>query len=131
MTDTRKKAKASGELTEAEWAVIRCVWEHEPCTAGTVQEALADTKGWAYSTVKTTMDRMAKEGLLDIERLRNLQLFRSCVSRREAQKGEFRKMLERAFNGAPGPMMQFLFESKELDKQDIAELRKLIRDDED
>ena len=131
MTDTRKKAKASCELTEAEWAVIRCVWEHEPCTAGTVQEALADTKGWAYSTVKTTMDRMAKKGLLDIERLRNLQLFSSCVSRRDAQKGEFRKMLERAFNGALSPMMQFLFESKELDKQDIAELRKLIRDDEE
>jgi len=74
---------------------------------------------------------MAKKGLLRSERLRNLQLFRSCVTRRDAQKGEFRKMLERAFNGALSPMMQFLFESEELGKEDIAELRKLIRDDEE
>ena len=131
MADAREKAQVSCELTEAEWAVIRSVWEHEPCTAGTVQEALADTRGWAYSTVKTTMDRMAKKGLLRSERLRNLQLFRSCVTRRDAQKGEFRKMLERAFNGALSPMMQFLFESEELGKEDIAELRRLTRDDEE
>jgi BlaI family penicillinase repressor len=119
------------ELTEAEWEVIRCVWDHEPCTAGTVQEALEETKGWAYSTVKTTMDRMERKGLLRSERLRNLQLFRACIDRQDAQKGEFRKMLSRAFNGALGPMMQFLFESKELGKQDIDQLRKLIRDDEE
>ncbi|MHC4180768.1 MAG: BlaI/MecI/CopY family transcriptional regulator, partial [Planctomycetota bacterium] len=45
----------AGQLTEAEWAIMRVVWEHEPCAAGTVQEALEKAKGWAYSTVKTTM----------------------------------------------------------------------------
>lgn len=51
-TNTRKgrRARVSEELTEAEWAIMRVVWEEEPCTAGTVQESLADTKDWAYST---------------------------------------------------------------------------------
>ena len=130
MDDGHEEAQASHELTEAEWVVMRCVWEHESCTAGTVQEALAQSKGWAYSTVKTTMDRMEKKGLLRSERLRNLQLFRSCISPREAQKGEFRKMLARAFNGALSPMVQFLFENEEIGKDDLEQLRKLIRDNE-
>ncbi len=46
------------ELTEAEWAIMNIVWEEEPCAAGTVQESLSKSRNWAYSTVKTTMDRM-------------------------------------------------------------------------
>ena len=93
------------ELTEAEWAIMKVVWENEPCSAGSVQEALEKSKDWAYSTVKTTMDRMASKGLLKIKKIRNLQLFSSRISQKDAKKGEFRKMLKHAFDGALTPMM--------------------------
>jgi BlaI family penicillinase repressor len=114
------------ELTEAEWEIMKVVWEKEPCAAGTVQESLAETRDWAYSTVKTTMDRMAEKGFLEIERIRNLQLFKSCVSEVDAKRGEFRKMLKRAFDGALTPMMQFLIEHEGLSKDESAQLRKLV-----
>jgi BlaI family penicillinase repressor len=114
------------ELTEVEWEIMRVVWEKQPCTAGTVQEALADAKGWAYSTVKTTMDRMLKKGVLEMERLRNLQLFRSRIEPIDARRGEFRKMLKRAFNGGIGPMMQFLIEDETISKKELDQLRRLI-----
>lgn len=115
------------ELTEAEWAIMNVVWENQPCAAGTVQEALAQEKNWAYSTVKTTMDRMAQKGLLTIEKIRNLQLFSATVDKSKARKGEFRKMLERAFDGAVGPMMQYLVENEELTEQDLEQLRALVK----
>ena len=114
------------ELTEAEWQIMKVVWEKEPCAAGTVQESLAGTRDWAYSTVKTTMDRMAEKGFLQIQRIRNLQLFKSCVSEVDAKRGEFRKMLKRAFDGALTPMMQFLIEHEGLSKDESEQLRKLV-----
>ncbi|MHC4509321.1 MAG: BlaI/MecI/CopY family transcriptional regulator [Planctomycetota bacterium] len=101
---TRRVRKSCGkepavELTEAEWEIMKVVWEKEPCAAGTVQESLAEGRNRAYSTVKTTMDRMVEKGLLEIERIRNLQLFNSCISEVDAKRGEFRKMLKRAFEG--------------------------------
>ncbi len=114
------------ELTEAEWDIMKVVWEKEPCAAGTVQESLAESRDWAYSTVKTTMDRMAEKGFLKIQRIRNLQLFKSCVSEVDAKRGEFRKMLKRAFDGALTPMMQFLIEHEGLSKAESAQLRKLV-----
>ncbi|MEN9677583.1 MAG: hypothetical protein RIS76_3479, partial [Verrucomicrobiota bacterium] len=30
----------SPALTEAEWAIIKAVWTHQPCAAPTIQEAL-------------------------------------------------------------------------------------------
>jgi BlaI family penicillinase repressor len=120
------REKPAVELTQAEWEIIKVVWEKEPCAAGTVQEALAESRDWAYSTVKTTMDRMAEKGFLEIDKIRNLQLFRSCISEVDAKRGEFRKMLKRAFDGALTPMMQFLIEHEGLSKAESAQLRKLV-----
>ncbi|MHC4124168.1 MAG: BlaI/MecI/CopY family transcriptional regulator [Planctomycetota bacterium] len=117
--------KTNAELTEAEWVVMKVVWENEPCAAGTVQEALANSKDWAYSTVKTTMDRMVNKGFLKIQRIRNLQLFSSAISEVDAKRGELRKMLKRAFNGALTPMMQFLIEHGDFSKGELKKLREL------
>ncbi len=114
------------ELTEAEWDIMKVVWEKEPCAAGTVQETLAQSRDRAYSTIKTTMDRMVEKGFLQIERIRNLQLFKSCISEVDARRGEFRKMLKRAFDGALTPMMQFLIEHEGLSKAESTQLRKLV-----
>lgn len=114
------------ELTDAEWEIMKVVWDNEPCAAGTVQEALAKTKDWAYSTVKTTMDRMAGKGFLKITKIRNLQLFSSAISPYDVKKGEFTKMLKRAFDGALTPMMQFLMEQEDFSKDDLYNLRNLV-----
>jgi len=115
------------ELTEAEWEIMKVVWDKEPCAAGTVQETLTKDRNRAYSTVKTTMDRMAEKGLLEIEKIRNLQLFKSCISEIDAKRGEFRKMLKRAFDGALTPMMQFLIEHEGLSKKEASQLRDLVK----
>jgi BlaI family penicillinase repressor len=122
----RREEKPPVELTEAEWEIMKVVWEKEPCAAGTVQETLAGSRNRAYSTVKTTMDRMVEKGFLEIEKIRNLQLFKSCISEVDAKRGEFRRMLKRAFNGALTPMMQFLIEHEGLSKEEASKLRMLV-----
>lgn len=118
--------QSTAELTEAEWAIIKVVWELAPCTAGTVQEVLAQSRDWAYSTVKTTMDRMVKKGFLEIEKIRNLQLFKATISKRQAVKGEFHKMLKRAFDGALTPLMQYVLENEDLSENEISQLREMV-----
>ena len=121
-----RRKKLVAELTEAEWEIMNVVWEKEPCAAGTVQEALAKSKDWAYATVKLTMDRMVKKGFLEINKIRNLQLFRSCITEVEARRGELRKMLTRAFGGTLTPMLKFLIEHEGLSKEEAAQLRELV-----
>ncbi len=104
---------------------MKVVWQEGPCAAGTDHEALAKSRGWAYRTVKTTMDRMARKGFLRVDKIRNLQLFKSCISEVDARRGEFRTMLKKAFDGALTPMMQFLIEHEELSEQEIAQLRSI------
>ncbi|MBN1508098.1 MAG: BlaI/MecI/CopY family transcriptional regulator [Sedimentisphaerales bacterium] len=120
-------AKKNVELFESEWSILQVVWEHEPCAAPTVQEALTKEKGWAYTTVKTLMDRMVKKGLLQTERIRNLYLYRSAITRAQAQRSEIMRTVKRAFDGALTPMMQFLIENETLSEQEYRQLEHVIR----
>ncbi len=120
-------AKRDFELFESEWAILQVVWECEPCAAPTVQEALLKSKGWAYTTVKTLMDRMVRKGLLKTERVRSLYLYRSVVTRAQAQRNELLRTAQRAFAGALTPMMQFLIESDKLSEQDYQYLENLLK----
>lgn len=126
MTKSDFKERPSTELSEAEWDIMRVVWDQEPCAAGTVQEALEGSRQWAYSTVKTMMDRMVAKDLLAITRIRNLQLFSSKVNASQAKKGELKRMLKRAFDGALTPLVQFLVEQDEFSKDDISQLREFV-----
>jgi BlaI family penicillinase repressor len=115
------------ELTEAEWDIIEVVWEREPCAAPTVQEELAGRKKWTYSTVKTLMDRMVTKGLLTTERIRNLILYRSVISQKDAQRGELMRTAKRAFGGAFTPMMQFMLDDNTLSQRELDDLEEMIR----
>jgi BlaI family penicillinase repressor len=116
------------ELTEAEWDIIEVVWEREPCAAPTVQEELAARKKWTYSTVKTLMDRMVTKGLLTTERIRNLILYRSAISRQQARHGELLRTVKRAFGGAFTPLMQFMLESNTLSPEELRHLETMLKE---
>lgn len=120
-------AKKNYGLTGAEWAIIGAVWANQPCAAPTVQEALQKQRGWTYSTVKTMMDRMVTKGLLETERVRNLILYRSAITKQQAQKGEIMRAVKRAFDGALTPMIQFLLDNNKLSKSELADLEAMIK----
>ncbi|MCP4450774.1 MAG: BlaI/MecI/CopY family transcriptional regulator [Planctomycetes bacterium] len=116
------------QLFETEWAILKVVWEKQPVTAPDVRESLASEKQWAYTTVKTLMDRMAKKGLLRVQRIRNLYLYSAAISKAEAVKSEIKRTLKRAFDGAFTPMVQFLVEHEQLSDEEFQYLEQLIQD---
>ena len=125
--DYRPMSKPAVELTEAEWSVIKAVWETEPCTAPAVQERLFQPTGWHYSTVRTLMDRMVVKGVLKAKKSGKLTIYQSVVTRAQAQSGELFYALKHAFNGALTPMVQCLLDSQDLNAAELAELESLIQ----
>lgn len=114
------------ELTESEWTVIKTVWDLEPCAAPSVQERLEPVTGWTYSTVRTLMDRMVAKGLLTASKLRNLTLYRSAVTRQQAQRGELNYALKHAFDGALTPMVETLLTTESVTAAQLDALQSLI-----
>ena len=120
-------SRSTVELTEAEWSVIKAVWENEPCTAPVIREKLLPATGWTYSTVRTLMDRMVAKGVLRARKEGKLTIYHSAVTRAQAQRGELFYALKHAFNGALTPMVQCLLESQPLAAAELKELESLIK----
>jgi BlaI family penicillinase repressor len=114
------------ELTEAEWAIIKVVWEKEPCSAPAVQAELKSRTSWSYSTVRTMLDRMTAKGILSACKSGKVTLFRSTITRKQAQRSELLYTLKNAFNGALTPMVQGLLDAGSLSQEEIAEIESLI-----
>jgi BlaI family transcriptional regulator, penicillinase repressor len=115
------------ELTQAEWSIIKAVWEKEPCTAPDIQEELFAQTNWTYSTVRTILDRMVVKGFLTADKVRNLTIYRSAVTRKQAQRGELLYALKHAFNGALTPMVQCLLDTHNLSGEELGKLESFIR----
>ncbi|HZR18638.1 MAG TPA: BlaI/MecI/CopY family transcriptional regulator [Verrucomicrobiae bacterium] len=118
--------KRTVELTEAEWTIIKAVWEREPCTATAIQDRLERQTQWSYSTVRTIMDRMVGKGLLTAEKRGKVTEFHAAVTQEEAQRGELLYALKHAFNGALTPMVQCLLNAGPLSPKDLSDLEALI-----
>jgi predicted transcriptional regulator len=74
------------------------------------------------------MDRMAAKSLLTASKVRNVTMYRSAITREQAQRGELLYALKHAFNGALTPMVQCLLETERLSADELAELEKLIKE---
>jgi len=120
-------SKPTVELTEAEWSIIKAVWEQEPCTAPAIQEKLHRATDWTYSTVRTLMDRMVVKGVLKARKEGKLTIYHSVVTRAQAQRGELFYALKHAFNGALTPMVQCLLENNDLDVDELEKLESFIK----
>lgn len=114
------------ELTEAEWTVIKAVWDSEPATAPAIQEKLFKQTEWTYSTVRTLMDRMVTKGLLKADKEKNVTLYCTAVTREQAQRGELLYALKHAFNGALTPMVQCLLDTNDVSRAELDQLKQLI-----
>jgi len=120
---TQSRRKAAPKLSVTDWAVIKTVWELEPCSAGAVQEYLRKSRNWAYSTVKTIMDRMVEKGFLRPERVKNVTRYSAVISHDEARGMEIRRTIKCAFDNEPAAMVQYVLENEELSAEALERLR--------
>ena len=119
--------KPNTALTEAEWTIIKAVWDAEPCTAPVIHQKVRRQTAWTYSTVRTIMDRMVIKGLLTADREHHPTVFAPTLTREQAQRGELFYALKHAFNGALTPMVQCLLDNGKFSAAELAELESLIK----
>ena len=53
----------SVQVTEAEWKIMECLWDHAPQTMGEITATLEPETGWTRQTVITLLRRMTEKAL--------------------------------------------------------------------
>ena len=119
------------KLSDAEWTVMRALWADAPATARDVLGRCVGETGWAYTTVKTLLARLADKGAVKSERRRNTDWFRPVVTQQKARRAAFRSLLDRAFDGTVGGLLHHIVKDERLSARDLDALRRTLRELED
>ncbi|MFZ6779266.1 BlaI/MecI/CopY family transcriptional regulator [Undibacterium sp. Ji83W] len=115
-------------ISEAESLVMETLWKQHPQAAEEVSAALAQQQDWQEATVKTLLNRLLKKGAIAAEKDGRRFLYSPILKREQWLMSESKGFLDRMFNGRIAPLVAHFSEQKKLSKQDIAELKRLIKE---
>jgi len=115
------------KLTEAEWQIMKALWQDWPATARQVADRLGNEVNWAYTTIKTMLTRLADKNAVKETKKGNVSVYEPILTRANAQRSALKTLVNQAFDGAFGPLMHFLVEEQglsEKQKEDYLEVFK-------
>jgi BlaI family transcriptional regulator, penicillinase repressor len=114
------------QIQDTEWDLMSVLWERERATARDVADALQERRGWAYSTVKTMLDRMIGKGLVEARRVGNVWEYTPAIPQQQARDGAWRRFVDTVLGGTLTPALELLAGDVRLSKRQRAQLKKLI-----
>lgn len=117
-------------ITEAEWEVMAVVWKKAPVPASQIAEGLARRKQWTLATVRTLLRRLVNKGALRQELDGKRYLYTPLVSMEECARREGESMLDRLLGRTPSSVIIHLVKESKLSREDIRELRRILREKE-
>jgi len=115
-------------LSPSETEILRLVWELECPTVQAVCDALPDHRDIAYATVQTLLRRLEKKGYLAHKIQGKAHVFHAKVQQKDVIGSAVKSFVDRLFGGDAVPLVQFLAENKDITKEDIGHLNRILED---
>ena len=114
-------------LTQQEWLVMEVLWK-EPATLMELVRILEqDPPGWAKSTTATMIRRMEAKGLIAHDTQGRAKVFRTAIDKQAAALAETRSLLDRAFSGSLGLLVNTMVREQGISKEELQELYDILK----
>lgn len=114
------------KISEAEWLVMKVIWDENPITSKRVVEVLSGSTPWKPKTIKTLLSRLVQKGAVGYENEGRGYLYYPLIEEAVLVKAESQSFLKRVFRGALKPMIATMVESKDLSQEEIEDLKRLL-----
>lgn len=118
------------QLGEQELAVLRFVTDRAPVTVREVAQEWGEPRGLARTTILTVMERLRKKNFLVRTKAPDDTTFQyaPAVEKAELMQSLVRDFVERTLGGSLSPFVAYLSDAKDLNEQEMAELRRLVEE---
>jgi predicted transcriptional regulator len=113
--------------TELELQVLKVLWQQSPRLAREVQAALAsDGRELAKTSVITTLNTMVAKHYLSRKKQGNTYLFTPRITESEVADRVLGDVVDRVFDGSTSAVLLKLFDVKDINGDELTELRRII-----
>ena len=116
------------QVTDAEWKIMECLWDHAPQTMGEITATLESATGWTRQTVITLLKRMTEKGAVSMDDSGRAKKYTPLITREEASAEETHKLLDHVFKGKASLLVNQLVDSGNLTEEDLKEILKAMHE---
>jgi len=114
------------QISDAEWDVMRVIWNEEPRTAAEVITALEETHEWNHRTIRTLLARLVEKQALTYDVDGTRYLYRSAVKENDCIQQRGQSFVSKVFGGDVSALVAHFVQDNQLTSEEIAELSRLL-----
>jgi len=116
-------------LRDLQLAVMRALWDAGKATTAELHNSAGKPRDLAYTTISTILTRLEKRGLVKSAKDQNERVFQALVTEGEVAKSMVSSLVDTLFRGDSNALVSHLVKEKEIDRDDLETLRKLMSKD--
>lgn len=117
-------------LAELQMAIMQILWDREEATVAEVREALLPDRQLAYTTVGTMLTKMENNGQVEHRSDGRVNIYAASIGPGQVKRTMISDLAARLFSGSVTDVVCHLLDGRPVSRDELAELRKLIRDKE-
>ena len=118
--------KKTPRISEAEWEVMKVLWESSPRTANDIVAVLSKRTHWQRETIRTLINRLVQKKAVGFDKQGRQYHYRPLVTEAECVKAETRSLLRRFGGGSIEPMLAAFVEERQLTPEQIDRLKQIL-----
>jgi predicted transcriptional regulator len=120
--------KKSPNLTEAEFRLMKILWESGEATVSEVVGRLPADPPLAYTTVLTTLRILEAKGYVKHTKEGRAFVYAPAVGQQEESRKVIRHLIRRFFSGSPGQLVLKLLEDEKIPPAELERIKKKIKE---
>lgn len=113
-------------ISDAEWLVMKVLWQESPLTASYIIENLKPSTNWSPKTIQTLISRLVKKGALAVNKESSLNQYYPLVLEEDCMKEETKSFLQKVYGGSLHLLLTNFVKNENLSPKEIQELRNLL-----
>ncbi|MFT5873805.1 MAG: BlaI family penicillinase repressor [Clostridium sp.] len=114
------------KITEAEWLIMKTLWENKTLTSPEIIESLKDDSTWRPTTIQTFLSRLVKKGAVGVIKESKSYRYYPIVLEEQLRKEETETLIDKIYNGSKKLFIKNFINDVELTEEDIQELKKML-----
>ena len=118
--------KSSFSISEAEYQVMKLIWDKAPVSTKEVTEILTEKTSWKPKTIQTLLSRLVKKGVIGFEKVGRVFVYTPLIKEEDYVEQESSSFLDKFYEGALNSMVVNFLEQDKLTESDIDELKKIL-----
>ena len=115
-------------LTAVELELMNILWSLKSASVREVLAELPKSRQMAYTSASTIIRILEQKGYVKAEKQGKTHFYSPILTKKEYSKTTLKQVVTNLFDGEPTQLIRQLINNEKLDKDEIAEIKKIIKE---